>query len=280
MKKFKRTGLENKSLIPKTFSELKTSSISEIFRSKLMEKKDVDLKYYAKVHSIESFGTVDGPGIRFVLFLQGCHLQCKYCHNRDTWNMNGGEYKSLDDIFEKIMKYKNYIYPNGGVTVTGGEPLLQVKFLIELFEKLKKENIHTCIDTSGMVALTDDIKKLLSLTDLVLLDIKHIDSEKFKNLVGFNNEKELAFARYLSDNNIHMWIRQVLVPGYTDDEQDLLKLKDFISSLNTVDKVEILPYHDMGRYKWEKLGLKYELDGVRVANDDDVKRAKNLLGIT
>lgn len=245
-----------------------------------MEKKDIDLKYYAKVHSIESFGTVDGPGIRFVLFLQGCHLQCKYCHNRDTWNMNGGEYKSLDDIFEKIMKYKNYIYPNGGVTVTGGEPLLQVKFLIELFEKLKKENIHTCIDTSGMVALTDDIKKLLSLTDLVLLDIKHIDSEKFKNLVGFNNEKELAFARYLSDNNIHMWIRQVLVPGYTDDEQDLLKLKDFISSLNTVDKVEILPYHDMGRYKWEKLGLKYELDGVRVANDDDVKRAKNLLGIT
>ena len=245
-----------------------------------MEKKDIDLKYYAKVHSIESFGTVDGPGIRFVLFLQGCHLQCKYCHNRDTWDMNGGEYKSLDDIFEKIMKYKNYIYPNGGVTVTGGEPLLQVKFLIELFEKLKKENIHTCVDTSGMVALTDDIKKLLSLTDLVLLDIKHINSEKCKNLVGFNNERELAFARYLSDNNIHMWIRQVLVPGYTDDEQDLLKLKDFISSLNTVDKVEILPYHDMGRYKWEKLGLKYELDGVRVANDDDVTKAKNLLGIT
>lgn len=245
-----------------------------------MEKQDIDLKYYAKVHSIESFGTVDGPGIRFVLFLQGCHLQCKYCHNRDTWDMNGGEYKSLDDIFEKIMKYKNYIYPNGGVTVTGGEPLLQVKFLIELFEKLKKENIHTCVDTSGMVALTDDIKKLLSLTDLVLLDIKHIDSEKCKNLVGFNNEKELAFARYLSDNNIHMWIRQVLVPGYTDDEQDLLKLKDFINSLNTVDKVEILPYHDMGRYKWEKLGLKYELDGVKVANDNDVKRAKNLLGIT
>ena len=245
-----------------------------------MEKKDIDLKYYAKVHSIESFGTVDGPGIRFVLFLQGCHLQCKYCHNRDTWDMNGGEYKSLDDIFEKIMKYKNYIYPNGGVTVTGGEPLLQVKFLIELFEKLKKEHIHTCVDTSGMVALTDDIKKLLYLTDLVLLDIKHIDSEKCKNLVGFNNERELAFARYLSDNNIHMWIRQVLVPGYTDDEQDLLKLKDFINSLNTVDKVEILPYHDMGRYKWEKLGLKYELDGVRVANDDDVTRAKNLLGIT
>ncbi len=245
-----------------------------------MEKKDIDLRYYAKVHSIESFGTVDGPGIRFVLFLQGCHLQCKYCHNRDTWDINGGEYKSLDDIFEKIMKYKNYIYPNGGVTVTGGEPLLQVKFLIELFEKLKKENIHTCVDTSGMVALTNDIKKLLSLTDLVLLDIKHIDSQKAKELVGFNNEKELAFAKYLSDNAIHMWIRQVLIPGYTDDENDLLKLKDFIASLNTVDKVEILPYHDMGRYKWEKLGLKYELDGVRIANDDDVKRAKKILGIS
>ncbi len=245
-----------------------------------MEKKDIDLKYYAKVHSIESFGTVDGPGIRFVLFLQGCHLQCKYCHNRDTWDMNGGEYKSLDDIFEKILKYKNYIYPNGGVTVTGGEPLLQVKFLIELFEKLKKENIHPCIDTSGMVTLTPDIKKLLSLTDLVLLDIKHINSDRCKNLVGFGNEKELAFARYLSNNNIHMWIRQVLVPGYTDDEQDLLQLKDFIDSLNTVDKIEVLPYHDMGRYKWEKLGLKYQLDGVRVANDDDVIRAKKLLGIT
>ena len=245
-----------------------------------MEKKDIDLRYYAKVHSIESFGTVDGPGIRFVLFLQGCHLQCKYCHNRDTWDINGGEYKSLDDIFEKIMKYKNYIYPNGGVTVTGGEPLLQVKFLIELFEKLKKENIHTCVDTSGMVALTNDIKKLLSLTDLVLLDIKHIDSQKAKELVGFNNEKELAFAKYLSDNAIHMWIRQVLIPGYTDDENDLLKLKDFIASLNTVDKVEIIPYHDMGRYKWEKLGLKYELDGVRIANDDDVKRAKKILGIS
>lgn len=242
--------------------------------------KNVDLRYYAKVHSIESFGTVDGPGIRFVLFLQGCHLQCKYCHNRDTWNMNGGEYKSLDDIFEKIMKYKNYIYPNGGVTMTGGEPLLQVKFLIELFEKLKKEDIHTCIDTSGMVALTDDIKKLLSLTDLVLLDIKHINTEKCKNLVGFNNEKELAFARYLSDNNIHIWIRQVLVPGYTDDKNDLLELKDFISTLKTVDKVEILPYHDMGKYKWKNLGLKYELENVRPANDKDIERAKKILGIS
>lgn len=243
-----------------------------------MEK--LDLRYYAKIHSIESFGTVDGPGIRFVIFLQGCHLKCKYCHNRDTWDINCGNYESLDDIFNKILRYKNYIYPNGGVTVTGGEPLLQVKFLIELFKKLKAENIHTCIDTSGMVAITEDIKTLLSLTDLVLLDIKHIDPIKSKNLVGFSNERELAFAKYLSDNGIHMWIRQVLIPGYTDDESDLLKLKYFISGLENVDKIEILPYHDMGKYKWKELGLKYELDNVRVANDDDVKRAKKILGIS
>lgn len=243
-----------------------------------MEK--LDLRYYAKVHSIESFGTVDGPGIRFVIFLQGCHLKCKYCHNRDTWDINCGNYESLDDIFNKILRYKNYIYPNGGVTVTGGEPLLQVKFLIELFKKLKAENIHTCIDTSGMVAITEDIKTLLSLTDLVLLDIKHIDPIKSKNLVGFSNERELAFAKYLSDNGIHMWIRQVLIPGYTDDESDLLKLKDFISGLENVDKIEILPYHDMGKYKWKELGLKYELADVRVANNDDVKRAKKILGIS
>ena len=238
-----------------------------------------NLKYYAKVHSIESFGTVDGPGIRFVLFLQGCHLKCKYCHNRDTWDINGGEYKSLEDIFEKIMKYKNYIHPYGGVTVTGGEPLLQVKFLIQLFEKLKKENIHTCIDTSGIISLTDDIKYLLSLTDLVLLDIKHIDSAKCKELVGFNNEKELSFAEYLSNNNIHMWIRQVLIPGITDDEKDLLKLKNFISSLKTVDKIEILPYHDMGKYKWKQLGLNYELENVSNISNKDILRAKKLLDI-
>lgn len=245
-----------------------------------MENKSLDLRYYAKVHSIESFGTVDGPGIRFVLFLQGCHLKCKYCHNRDTWDMNGGEYKSLDDIFEKIMNYKNYIHPNGGVTVTGGEPLLQAKFLIELFKKLKKESIHTCIDTSGIIALNDNIKHLLSLTDLVLLDIKHINPEKCKDLVGFTNKLELEFARYLSDNNIPIWIRQVLIPGYTDDENDLLELKNFINSLKTVQKIELLPYHDMGKYKWKNLGLKYDLENTRPANDEDIKKAKRILGIT
>ena len=243
-----------------------------------MEEKD--LRYYAKVHSVESFGTVDGPGIRFVLFLQGCHLQCKYCHNRDTWDINSGTYKSLDDIFDKIMKYKNYICPNGGVTITGGEPLLQAKFIFELFTKLKEQNIHTCIDTSGMVALTDDIKKVLSVTDLVLLDIKHIDDSKCRELVGKSNKLELEFARYLSDNNIDMWIRQVIVPGYTDNEQDLLKLKWFIASLKTVQKIELLPYHDMGKFKWKNLGAEYNLENVRPANSNDIKKAKKVLGIS
>lgn len=241
---------------------------------------DKDLSKIARIHSMESFGTVDGPGIRFVLFLQGCHLKCKYCHNRDTWDINGGEEKTLEEIIEKIKNYKNYItISGGGVTVTGGEPLLQVKFLIELFKELKKENIHTCIDTSGMVNITDDIKELLQYTDLVLLDIKHIDDEKCKNLVGVSNKKELEFARYLSDNNIKMWIRQVLVPGYTDDEKDLLKLKEFIGTLKTVEKVQILKYHSMGKYKWEKLGLKYSLEGVRDATAEDEEIAKKILQI-
>lgn len=238
-----------------------------------------DLQYYAKIHSFESFGAVDGPGIRFVIFLQGCHLECKYCHNRDTWDINSGKYESLNEIFSKIIRYKNYICPNGGVTVTGGEPLLQVKFLIELFKKLKEENIHTCIDTSGMVAITDDIKELLSYTDLVLLDIKHIDDNKCKDLVARSNKLELEFAKYLSDNNIKMWIRQVIVPGLTDDKEDLLKLKDFIVSLKTVEKIELLPYHNIGEFKWKKLGLKYPLEGIRQATDEDIKKAKEILGI-
>lgn len=242
-----------------------------------MENK---LNNVAKVHSIESFGTVDGPGIRFVLFLQGCSLKCKYCHNRDTWDMTLGEEKTLEEIIEKVKRYKTYMkLSGGGVTVTGGEPLLQVKFLIEFFKRLKEENINTCIDTSGMFNITEDIKEVLKYTDLVLLDIKHIDDEKCKDLVGFSNKKELEFARYLSENNKKMWIRQVLVPGYTDDEKDLIKLKEFLATLKTVEKVQILKYHSMGKYKWEKLGQKYELEGVRDATLEDEERAKKILGI-
>ena len=239
----------------------------------------MDKKNFAKIHSIETFGTVDGPGIRFVTFFQGCNLECKYCHNRDTWDINEGTYISVDELFENILRYKTYIMPNGGFTASGGEPMLQPYFLISLFKKLREANIHTVIDTSGMIEITDTIKELLSLTDLVLLDIKHINSDKCKELTGFSNEKELAFARYLSDNNIPIWIRQVIVPGITDSKEDLLELKNFINSLKTVEKVELLPYHNLGEYKWNKLGLEYNLTGIRPANSDDINRAKEILEI-
>lgn len=242
--------------------------------------EEFDRNKYAKIHSIESFGTVDGPGIRFVIFMQGCALKCKYCHNRDTWDVNGGNLISIDELLDKIEKYKAYILPSGGgVTVTGGEPLLQSKFLINLFKELRKRKIPTAIDTSGMVNITDDIKELLSLTDLVLLDIKHINDEKCKDLVGFSNKRELEFATYLSDNNIPVWIRQVIIPGITDDENDLKELKSFINSLSNVQKIELMPYHELGKFKWENLGLEYELEGVPAATSEDIKRVKRILGI-
>jgi len=237
-----------------------------------------DKTKYARIHSIESFGTVDGPGIRFVIFMQGCGLKCKYCHNRDTWDTYSGTLTSADELLDKIERYKSYILPSGGgVTVSGGEPLLQVKFLITLFKELKNRNIPTAIDTSGMVDLTDDIKELLNLTDLVLLDIKHINDEKSKELVGFSNKKELEFAKYLSDNNIPVWIRQVIIPGITDDEDDLLELKKLINSLQNVQKVELMPYHELGKFKWKNLGLEYGLEGIPSATSEDIEKVKKIL---
>lgn len=233
-----------------------------------------------KIHSIETFGTVDGPGIRYVIFLQGCHLRCKYCHNRDTWDTTIGTPKKVSALVQDIQKYSDYIkFSKGGVTVTGGEPLLQPKFLIALFTELKKLGYHTALDTSGMFPLTPEVKQVLSLTDLVLLDIKHIDDEKCKDLVGFSNKLELEFANYLSENGIKMWIRQVIIPGITDDENDLIRLKEFLQTLKTVKKIELNPYHTLGVYKWEDLGLEYPLKGVRQANTEDIERAKCILGI-
>lgn len=231
-----------------------------------------------RIHSFETFGTVDGPGIRFVIFMQGCSLKCKYCQNRDTWPLFGGTQLSVDEVVDKINRYKNYFIPShGGVTVSGGEPLLQMDFLTELFTRLKRQNIHTAIDTSGSFPLTDKLKKLIDLTDLFLLDIKCINDDICKDLTGVSNKLELEFAEYLSSIGKDMWIRQVLVPGYTDREEDLFKLKEFLSKLTNVKKVEILPYHDMGKYKWENLGCKYELEGIRLATQEDVERAKKIL---
>ena len=234
----------------------------------------------ARVHSFESFGAVDGPGIRFVIFFQGCGLRCKYCHNRDTWPVNAGLKYSADELLAKINRYKNYFaVSGGGVTLSGGEPLLQQDFLLEFLPKLKKASIHIAIDTSGNFPLTDKMKKIIELTDLFLLDIKCINDDICKDLVGVSNKLELDFAKYLSDIGKDVWIRQVLVPGITDHEEDLLHLKEFIGTLTNVKKVEILAYHDLGRFKWENLGCNYELDDVPNATTEDVARAKKILGI-
>ena len=232
-----------------------------------------------RIHSFESLGAVDGPGIRFVVFMQGCHLKCKYCQNRDTWDINSGEQYTVKQVVEKIMRYKNYIVAsNGGVTLSGGEPLLQQDFVISLFQELKKQNISTCLDTSGMFTITDKIKQIVDLTDIFLLDIKSINDETCKWLTGSSNKLELEFAKYINEKNKRIWIRQVLVPGITDKKEDLLKLKEFLKTIN-VEKFEFLPYHDLGKYKWEKLGVPYELEDVRVASNKDVERAKKIMKI-
>lgn len=240
----------------------------------------MDKKLIAKVHSIDTLGAVDGPGIRFIIFFQGCGLRCKYCQNRDTWDTSIGTKYTVDEIVEKVLKYKNYfIASGGGVTISGGEPLLQQDVLIELFKELKKYNISTAIDTSGNFPLTEKLKELIGLTDLFLLDIKCINDDICKELTGVSNKLELEFAKYLSAINKDFWIRQVLVPDYTDKEEDLLKLKDFIHSLKSLKKVDILPYHDFGRFKWENLNEEYPLDGVRTATNEDVEKVKRILDI-
>lgn len=231
------------------------------------------------VHSFETFTTVDGPGIRFILFLSNCPLRCKYCHNPDTWACKGKEY-SVDEIVNEILKYKNY-YKNGGVTISGGEPLLQIDFVIDIFKKLKKYNMHTAIDTSGITFNENQIKKFDELnkyTDLYLLDIKEIDEKKHIELTGKSNKNILKFAQYLSKNNKKVWIRHVIVPTINLDKEDLIKTKEFIDTLNNVERVDVLPYHTLGVHKYKDLGLKYPLEGVRTPTSEEIKFAKEILG--
>ena len=232
-----------------------------------------------RIHSFESFGAVDGPGIRYIVFMQGCHLKCKYCQNRDTWDVSSPDSIecTTDEVLNKILKYKNYIKASdGGVTISGGEPLLQPDFLIELFTKLHDHGISTCIDTSGMFPLTDKIKKVIDVTDIFLLDIKCINDDICTWLTGHSNKLELEFARYISNCGKRLWIRQVLVPGITDKESDLILLRDFLKTIN-VEKFEFLGYHDLGKYKWEKLGFKYELENTPIATKDDLDRAYSII---
>lgn len=231
------------------------------------------------IHSIESFGTVDGPGVRFVIFVQGCPLRCAYCHNPDTWNKNNGKKQDIDELIKKIDDYSLFL-KSGGVTVSGGEPLLYAKELIYLFKKLKHKGIHTCIDTSGYVPLNDDIKELLNYTDLLLLDLKVFDEQKHINLTGVSNKTILSFAKYLDQIHKPIWIRHVLVPTLNDTENDLKELKSFINTLNNVEKIELLPYHEMGIYKWEELGLDYKLRNITVPTKESITIAKKILEIT
>ena len=235
-----------------------------------------------RIHSFESFGTVDGPGIRFVVFFQGCPLRCQYCHNPDTW-ANGGKEYTADEIITQALRYKNYFGDKGGVTATGGEPLVQIDFVTELFAKLKAKGVHTCVDTSGITfnpnsqESVEKHKKLLAVTDLFLLDIKHIDDEACQKLTGKSNANTLAFAKFLSENGKPMWIRQVLVPNITDGEESLQRTRAFIDSLKTVEKVEVLPYHTLGEVKYEKLGIDYPLKGVETPSKERVMQAKHIL---
>ena len=233
-----------------------------------------------KIHSIETFGTIDGPGIRFVVFMQGCTLKCKYCHNRDTWELHSGIKYSVDEVVKKALRSKPYIQnSNGGVTVSGGEPLLQADFVVQLFKELKKNGFHTCLDTSGSIKITPKVEELLSYTDLVLLDIKHIDNQKCIDLTGTPNINTLEFAKYLNSHNIPVWIRQVLVPGITDDAEDLQKLRAFLDTLDNVEKIEILPYHDMGKFKWEEFGDTYPLKDIPLPTNEDITKAKKILKV-
>ncbi len=238
------------------------------------------------IHSKESFGTVDGPGIRYVLFMQGCPMRCLYCHNPDTWKTGEGTEITAEEVVEEIKSNKGF-YSKGGITVSGGEPLLQIKFLTELFRKCKEEEIHTCIDTSGITYNAEDkeniekLDELLQYTDLVMLDIKHIDSEKHMTLTGHNNKNILAFAKHLERKNIPLWVRHVVVEGYTDKKEDLIKLGEFIGKLRNLKGLDVLPYHTMGVNKYKELGIPYKLEGLEALSKAEAVKAKEyiLLGI-
>ena len=234
------------------------------------------------IHSTESFGTVDGPGVRFVIFLQGCPMRCQYCHNPDTWELRTGNVRSAQSLIKDYQRNAAY-YTSGGITVTGGEPLVQIDFLLELFALAKEQNIHTCLDTSGITYREEEspyrqkLDALMELTDLVLLDIKHMDSAGHQALTGHDNSHVLAFARYLAKKNIPVWIRHVVVPGITDDPKQLTQLGQFIGTLPNVKALDVLPYHVMGVSKYRELGIPYPLEGVEPATREQAKEARRII---
>ena len=239
-----------------------------------------------RIHSVESFGSADGPGVRYIVFLKGCNMRCKYCHNPDTWakcgKNDGSQLMSPSQVLKTAMRYKAYWKQTGGITVSGGEALLQIDFVTELFRLAKENGVNTCLDTSGNPFTRNEpffgkFNELMKYTDLFMLDIKHINDEEHKKLTGQTNKNILDMAQYLSDNGKKMWIRHVLVPGITDDEKYLRQLKEFVDTLKTVDRVEVLPYHTRGVFKWKELGDKYQLEGIEQPDAAGVEKAKEIL---
>lgn len=234
------------------------------------------------IHSTESFGTVDGPGLRFVVFVAGCPLRCLYCHNPDTWERGRGTPRTVEDILEEYEGVKTLLR-GGGITCTGGEPLTQIAFVTELFEAAKERGIHTCLDTSGATFRPDDagslsqFDRLIAATDLVMLDIKHIDPDEHRKLTGQSNENILAFLSYLSDRGQDVWIRHVVVPGLTLDDRWLRALGEYLGPFRNIKALDVLPYHDMGRVKYESLGMEYPLGDTPVASKEDALHARSVI---
>ena len=240
------------------------------------------MEILGKVHSIESFGSADGPGVRFLIFLHGCPLRCQFCHNPDTWGLQKFSEETADALLKKAVRYKDYWGTNGGITVSGGEPLYQIDFLLDLLKKAKAQGINTCIDTSGGCFTREGewfakFEELMQYTDLLLLDIKEINNERHKVITGKENTNILEMARYLSDIKKPVWIRHVLVPERSDYDEDLKALHDFIETLDNVQRVEVLPYHTLGVYKWKELGIPYKLEGIDPPTPTRVANAKALL---
>ena len=232
------------------------------------------------IHSTESFGAADGPGVRFIVFMQGCHMRCRYCHNPDTWKMGGGDEVTADEILKRALRFKPYWGKDGGITISGGEPLLQIDFVIELFKKAKELGINTCIDTAGNPFTKEEpffskFEELMKYPDLLLLDLKEINPTRHKDLTGFDNSNIIEMAKYLSEINKPVWIRHVLVPEHSDFDEDLDALGDFIDTLSNVDRVEILPYHTLGKFKWENLGIPYTLESISPPSAERIENAKN-----
>lgn len=236
----------------------------------------MDKQIYGNIHSIESFGTVDGPGIRLVVFTQGCPMRCLYCHNPDTWSFEKNKKISVDEILKKYDSVKEFL-KNGGITVTGGEPLSQIEFVTELFKKAKEKSIHTAIDTSGILFNrnnTEKLDELLQYTDLVMLDIKHINNEEHKKLTGFSNKNILDFAKYLSEKKVPMWVRHVVVPTINDKDEYFRELGKFLATLDSIKALDMLPYHTMAKPKYDNLGIDYPLNDIPAATKEQIVHAR------